>query len=125
MESSSAKPGTIVKLAFIGLFAGAINGLFGSGGGMIVVPALIFLMKIEDHKAHATAIMIILPITLVSSYLYLTNGAVDFGIAWKVIAGGLAGGFIGAWLLNKLPKKYLRLIFGLFIIASAVRLLVK
>ncbi len=55
-----------VKLLSIGIITGFINGLFGSGGGTIVVPALIFLLGMDDHKAHATAISIILPLSIIS-----------------------------------------------------------
>ncbi len=124
MESKAKQKNATVKLALIGLISGVINGLFGSGGGMIVVPSLIFIMGMEDYKAHATAILIILPLTLMSSYMYLSRNAVDWSILWKVTAGGIAGGFAGAKLLGKLSQKLLRRVFGVFIIAGAIRLLI-
>ena len=124
MESDSKNNNVALKLAIIGLISGVINGLFGSGGGMIVVPALIFIMGTEDHKAHATAILIILPLTLMSSYMYLSSNAVDWSILWKVTAGGIAGGFAGAKLLGKISQKWLRRVFGMFIIAGAIRMLI-
>ena len=53
------------KLYLLGFITGLINGVFGSGGGMIIVPALVFLVGLEDYKAHATAISIILPISII------------------------------------------------------------
>ena len=59
-----------LKIISIGLITGLINGLFGSGGGTIIVPTMIFLLGIDDHKAHATAIAVILPLTIISTIIY-------------------------------------------------------
>ncbi|HXK45103.1 MAG TPA: TSUP family transporter [bacterium] len=112
-----------IKCLVIGLATGIANGLFGSGGGTIVVPSMIFLLKEDEHKAHATAILIILPLTVVSLFFYLRSGHMDWQIAWKVILGGIAGGYIGARLLNKCPENILRKIFAVFMIAAAIKLI--
>ncbi len=111
------------KLAAIGIAAGLINGLFGSGGGTIVVPALVFLMKLEDYKAHATAIPIILPLSIISVTIYLLNNKISLKIALLVAIGGIGGSYVGAKLLNKIPVKYLRKIFGGVIIYTAIRMI--
>lgn len=113
----------ILKYIGIGLAAGVANGLFGSGGGTIAVPAMAFLLDEDEHKAHATAILIILPLTLVSTYFYIAGHYVDWNITWKAMVGGVAGGIIGAFLLNKCPSRLLRKIFGIFMIAAAVRMI--
>ena len=113
-----------LRSIIIGITAGAANGLFGSGGGMIAVPAMIMLLKMEEHKAHATAVFIILPLTLVSTYLYMSNNYINWEITWKVMLGGVAGGYIGAKLLNVLPTGILRKIFAFFILAAAVKMLI-
>ncbi len=113
-----------LKIIFIGIITGLANGLFGSGGGMIVVPAMIALLGIEEHKAHATAIFIILPLSLVSMYLYISNNYINWEITWKVMLGGVAGGYIGAKLLNLLPTHILRRVFAIFIIAAAIKMLI-
>ena len=112
-----------IKLISIGLITGFINGIFGSGGGMIIVPALIFLLNLEEHKAHATAISIILPLTIISTFLYLTEDIIKFNIALYVALGGVIGSFIGAKFLNKIPAPLLRKIFGSIIIYTAVRMI--
>ena len=112
-----------LKYLSIGLVTGIANGLFGSGGGTIVVPAMIFFLGEEEHRAHATAILIILPLTLVSAFFYLRNGYMDWQIAWKVILGGIAGGYIGARILKICPENVLRKVFGLFMIVAAIRLI--
>jgi len=108
----------------IGITAGFLNGLFGSGGGSIAVPAMQKFLKIETHKSHATAVAVILALSVVSVVVYLINGKVDDWTAvLYVSAGGLAGGFIGAKLLNKIPTKLLHKIFGVCLIAAAVRMI--
>ncbi len=119
----SSKALKILKYIGTGVAAGVANGLFGSGGGTIVVPAMVFLLEEEEHRAHATALLIILPLTLVSTYFYVTKSFVDWNITWKAMAGGVAGGAIGAFLLNKCPTGLLRKIFGIFMIIAAVRMI--
>lgn len=114
-----------IKLLSIGLVAGLINGLFGSGGGTIVVPALVFLLGVEDHKAHATAISIILPLSIISTIIYLTNDSIPFNIAIPVTIGGVLGSYLGARMLNKIPVNILRKIFGSVIIYTAIRMIWK
>ncbi|NLN14949.1 MAG: sulfite exporter TauE/SafE family protein [Tissierellia bacterium] len=113
------------KLMAIGAAAGLLNGLFGSGGGTIVVPALVFIMKLKDYKAHATAIPIILPLSIISVIIYLLNNKVPIKIALMVMVGGLMGSYIGAKFLNKIPVKYLRKIFGSVIIYTALRMILR
>lgn len=110
------------KYAGIGIVTGLCNGLFGSGGGTIVVPAMEKLLDVEEHKAHATAIAIILPLTVISVVLYTMKGYFDFPLVWKVSLGGIAGGLIGAALLKKLSGNVIRKIFGVFMIAAAIRM---
>ncbi len=110
--------------ALIGIVTGFANGLFGSGGGTVVVPAMERFLKVEAHKAHATAIAIILPLSIVSCLIYLKNGKIVWMTVLLISVGGLVGGYIGAKLLNKVPTKWLHKIFGLFMIAAAVRMIV-
>ena len=110
------------KYAGIGVVTGLCNGLFGSGGGTIVVPAMEKSLDVEEHKAHATAIAIILPLTVISVVLYTMKGYLDFPLVWKVSLGGIVGGLIGAMLLKRLSGNVIRKIFGVFMIAAAVRM---
>jgi len=111
------------KYILIGITTGAANGLFGSGGGTIAVPAMVMLLGADDHKAHATAISIILPLTVVSAYFYISSNMVDWALTFKTVLGGLAGGYIGAKLLNICPSNLLRKIFAVFMIIAALRML--
>ena len=113
------------KLISIGLITGLINGLFGSGGGIIVVPALTFLLNIDDHKAHATAISIILPLSIISTIIYFTKNSIPIKRALPISVGGILGSYIGAKSLNKIPVNVLRKIFGSIIIYTAIRMIWK
>lgn len=112
-----------LKLLFLGLVTGLINGVFGSGGGMIIVPSLVFFLHFKDYKAHATAISIILPISIVSNIVYFINNAPPLKTSLIVMAGGLVGSFIGAKLLNKIPGKILRKVFGCVTLYTAIRMI--
>ena len=109
---------------FLGAVAGVLNGLFGSGGGTVVVPMLQGA-DIESKKCHATSIAIILPLSFFSA-LFLMNG-LDFswGTAFSYLPLGIVGAVIGAFLLKKIPNGLLRRIFGGIIIFYAVRLWMK
>ena len=113
----------MLKYIGIGTVAGVANGLFGSGGGTVVVPAMIFLLEEDEHRAHSTALLIILPMTMVSAYFYLAKSFVDWNITWKAMVGGVIGGAVGAFLLNKCPSKVLRKVFGGFMILAAFRMI--
>lgn len=114
-----------LKLLSLGLVTGLINGVFGSGGGMIIVPALILFLGLKDYKAHATAISIILPLSIISTIIYLLNNTIPLKISFLVMIGGLVGSYIGAKLLNKIPTTILRKIFGSVIIYTAIRMIWK
>lgn len=111
------------KSGLIGIITGFANGLFGSGGGTIVVPCMERILKIDEHKAHATAIAIILPLSILSAVIYLWNTEILWKTALFASGGGVVGGFLGAKLLNKVSGKWLHRIFGAFMIAAAVRMI--
>lgn len=112
-------------MAFGGLLAGFLNGLFGSGGGTIIVPFMEEVLDIDEHKSHATAILIIFVFTLISLFFYVKGGNINFKTAIPVSIGGVIGGFLGAKLLKKLSGKIIRIIFGSFMIAAAIRIFFK
>lgn len=112
------------KYISVGLVTGMANGLFGSGGGTIAVPAMVLLLDIGEHKAHATAISIILPLTVTSAFFYISNAYVNWEITFKVMLGGLVGGYLGARLLNICPAKVLRKVFAVFMLLGAIRMVI-
>lgn len=114
-----------IQLIGIGLITGIVNGLFGSGGGTLVVPALVFLLGMEDYKAHATAISIILPLSIISTFIYFRNNIIRFNMGIIIVLGGVIGSFIGAKFLKKIPNNILRKVFGSVIIITALRMIFK
>ena len=106
-----------------GALTGIANGLFGGGGGMIAVP---FLEKAAGYPppcAHATAIAVILPASLVSGIVYLFGGFIRLCVLLPVALGVAAGGFFGAKLLPVLPEKTVSLLFALFMLAAGLRMI--
>jgi uncharacterized membrane protein YfcA len=110
-----------IKRSVIGICAGLMNGLFGSGGGALVVPASRKFLGMDAHKAHASAIAVMLPMSAVSAAMYCFKTKPEAVPALLVSAGGVAGGWIGAKLMAKISGKLLRKIFAAFILAAAVK----
>lgn len=112
------------KHILIGLICGFLNGLFGAGGGSVVVPAMEKFLHVDAKKSHATAIGIILLMSLISSFMYIKRGFFDLRLWMLVTVGGVVGGLIGANALSKIPKRWLKLIFGSVIVITAVKMVV-
>lgn len=106
---------------FAGLFIGFINGLLGSGGGMVAVP-LLERDGLDTKKAHASSIAVILPLSAISAALYLWHGDVAISDILPYIPGGLVGSFIGTKLITKISPILLKRIFGAFAIWAGVRM---
>ena len=106
-----------------GVGAGVVNGLFGGGGGMIVVPMLTGLLKYPTKSAHATAILIILPLSIVSGLFYVAFG-VQVKVLLPVLTGVIVGGIVGALLLNKISNKWITIIFAFLMAAAGVKMLI-
>lgn len=112
-----------MRLILCGLAAGLANGLLGAGGGMIVVP-LLRKLGLDVKHAHATSISVILPLSAVSAVMYLTRGDVVLSDALIYLPFGIVGAVLGAAFFKKLPDKFLRGIFGVFILYAGVRSLI-
>jgi len=108
----------------IGFFAGIVSGLFASGGGMIIVPAFIYLLKMGDVEARATSVLCILPMVVTSGIFYYRNNYIDWKIGLFCAIGGIAGGIVGAKLLNKLPIKYLKIAFTIFLLYASYKMII-
>lgn len=110
-------------VAAVGLATGLANGLFGAGGGSILVPAMEKFLKTETHKAHATAIGVILPLSAISVLIYFWGTPISWETVLYVSLGGVAGGFTGARLLNKFSAGWLHKLFGFFIAGAAIKMI--
>lgn len=111
------------KGAFLsGIAAGVVNGFFGAGGGLILVPMLRKTTKCPE-KAHATSIAVVLPLCVASTFFYKTGADVVSAEVLPFIVGGVLGAPLGAFFLKKIPAGILGRLFGAFMIFSAVRML--
>ena len=112
------------KYIFLGLICGLINGLCGSGGGIIFVVGSTLLFQANQKEAQASAIPAMLAFSILSAVVYLMKKTpLQTEILLPVVIGSAAGGIIGALVLNKLSNKILRYVFAVMIIFSGVRML--
>ena len=102
--------GNLQEIAF-GVAVGLASSLFGGGGGMLAVP-LLEQTGLQTRAAHATAILLILPVSLLAFILYVFRGYADFNVLIPTAIGVTAGGFLGAIFLKKLPEKKVALTFA-------------
>lgn len=107
-----------------GLLTGSVNGLFGAGGGMVVVPLLKNLLGYDEKHAHATAILVIAPVCAASAITYIVNGYFDLSVIIPAAIGSVAGGFLGALLLDKLPEFIVNAVFIAVMLAAGVRMMI-
>ena len=114
----------MIKASFMGALIGVINGLFGAGGGMLAVPIL-KKEGLSQKEAHANAIAVILPITLVSAVMYILKDNVKISDALIYLPTGLLGAVLGTVCLKKISPLWLKRIFGGFMVYAGVRLLIK
>ena len=113
-----------IILAICGALIGFVNGLFGGGGGMICVPLLQRVLHLPDKYSHATAIVVIFPISLVSAIIYCLSGNLEIVPLVTVGVGVVLGGVVGSFALKFLPEKIVRVIFVLIMLAGGVRLII-
>jgi uncharacterized membrane protein YfcA len=112
--------------ALIGLVSGVTSGLFGVGGGIIMVPAMVLLLSppIRDIKqAIGTSLIVIIPTALMGSYKHFTQGNVEWRTALALAPLAVAGSYLGAWLTLHIHADNLKRAFGAFIILVGARLL--
>ncbi|MBR2614462.1 MAG: sulfite exporter TauE/SafE family protein [Clostridia bacterium] len=112
-----------IVMILAGIITGFINGIFGGGGGMIIVPILTFLLSKKNKIAHATAILIILPMTIVSAIFYLVFGSFKWDIGLPVGIGVIVGGVIGAFLLKKLSANWVNILFIIVMLFAGGKML--
>ncbi|MBC7075392.1 MAG: sulfite exporter TauE/SafE family protein [Syntrophomonadaceae bacterium] len=97
----------------VGLCAGIISGLIGIGGGIIIVPALVFLMGFSQHQAQGTTLALLVPpIGILAAWTYYKQGYVDLKVAAIICLSFFIGGFVGAKMATSLSNAILQKIFG-------------
>jgi uncharacterized protein len=115
----------IVLYLVLGLIAGFISGLIGIGGGVLIVPALVFWFGLSQHEAQGTTLaMLVPPVGLLAAWSYYKHGYVNLEIAAFLCAGFFFGGFIGAKLATGISDVLLERVFGFALLAIAVKMIV-
>lgn len=109
--------------AVAGIGAGAVNGLFGAGGGMVLVPLLIWLTKLDDEEIFPASVSIILPICLVSLSLTFQWNAVAWNTVIVYLLGSAVGGILAGILGKRIPTVWLHRLLGVLILWGGVRYL--
>ncbi len=120
LVTAQTNTGDMMNKFLKGLLCGGMNGLFGSGGGVVAVPVL-------EHdgctakQAHASSVALIFVLSLVTTVAYWMSGRLDFAVAWQYIPWGLMGAAAGSLFLRRISSVWLHRVFGALVIAAAVR----
>lgn len=110
-----------LKLIFTGSVTGLINGIFGTGGGMVLVPMLRDYLKMEEKKAFASSVAVILPVCLSALVVYMVVKGYSLADGLYFSAGGLIGGLIAANIFKKITPSLLCKAFGALLIIGGIR----
>ncbi|MDQ2677172.1 MAG: sulfite exporter TauE/SafE family protein [Actinomycetota bacterium] len=113
----------LLRAVLVGLGAGFLSGLFGVGGGILMVPALVMVMHLDQRLAHGTSLAAVVPIAVSSTLSYTISGEVDWVVAGFLAVGAIGGAVLGTKLLHSLPEKVLGWAFAALLVATALRLL--
>jgi uncharacterized protein len=108
----------------IGLVAGCLSALLGIGGGLLMVPAMVLMLRVSQHRAHGTSLAVILPTALAAAYRYHLAGRVEWDLVVPLAFGGVFGALIGAGIANAMGASLLRRIFGAFIVLVGLLMII-
>lgn len=115
---------TYWPLLVVGVVAGVLAGMFGIGGGLVIVPALILILKVRELEAIGTSLAALIPpVGLLGAIAYYRNGYVNLKYAGLIAVGLFAGAWFGARIMMPLPPHVIRRIYGLFLAVMAARML--
>lgn len=114
----------ILGLILLGLLAGAFSGVVGIGGGIIIVPALVYLFGLSQHQAQGTTLgLLMFPVGILAVMQYYKQGYIDYRFVLFIAAGFIVGGYLGGKLVVNIPDYIIKKIFALLMIAIAVKIL--
>jgi uncharacterized protein len=115
---------TIVLLMIVGLLAGMLSGLVGLGGGVIIVPALVYILGFSQHQATGTSLgILLLPAGIFAVMNYYKKGYIDVKVVLLIFTGFLVGGYLGSKISLDLPQGTLKKIFAVVLILIAGKVL--
>lgn len=109
------------KYMVTGLLAGVANGFFGAGGGLFLVPLFTRWLGLEQRRAFATSVAVVLPLSVAALVSYARSGGLDVTAALPYLAGGLVGGLVSGRVFDQIPVTWLRRGFGLLMLYGGVR----
>lgn len=116
----------VVLVIFIGILAGIFAGLFGIGGGTVIIPLLVFALGMNQHTAQGTSLVaLLLPVGLLATIEYYRNGNANIKMGLLIGIGLFIGGYLGAYIANKMDDPSLRKIFALFLMFVAIKMFLK
>ena len=108
----------------IGIVAGVFSGIFGIGGGTILIPALVFFFSLTQHQAQGTTLAImVLPIGLMAAYRYYVSGNVKLAMALWICLGFFIGGYVGATIAHLVDDNVLKKAFGVFLLIVSLKMI--
>jgi len=114
----------VIMIILIGLFAGFVGGSLGLGGGIIIVPALVFLMGFSQHFAQGTSLVVLLfPVGIFAVYNYYKVGMIDWKVAWILMIAVVVGSYFGSLISIHLPDSLLKKAFGVFIFLISIKMI--
>jgi uncharacterized membrane protein YfcA len=122
-ESPGSGDARVGRVIAVGIAAGLLSGVFGVGGGILIVPGLMWVASMEQRRAHGTSLAAVLPIALFGVVTYVANDHINVGATIALTLGSLAGTLVGTSWLARAPKHLLSLSFAALLVVSAVRLL--
>lgn len=112
-----------MKFIILGLIIGALSGVLGLGGGIFLVPALIFLFHFTPHQAQGTSLAVLIPpIGLFAALEYYRKGLIDFSVVGLICLGFIFGAYAGAFYVDRIPVPLMRRLFGFFMFFIAIQL---
>ena len=107
----------------VGVLAGLSSGLFGVGGGIIMVPLFVYLLNLDQKRAHATSLAAVVPIALIGAWGYSTHGNVDLAAVIYILLGSIVGAMYGARMLHRISLPLIQILFAVVLLLSGLRLL--
>lgn len=114
----------VVQYLLLGLAAGILSGLVGIGGGILIVPALVFVFGLTQHQAQGTSLAVLIPpVGILAALTYYKAGHIDLRIAGLICLGFIFGALFGAKLAIGIPDAVLKKVFGVFLLIVAVKMI--
>ena len=115
---------TLLILVLVGVAAGILGGLVGVGGGIIIVPSLVYFLGFSQKTAQGTSLgLIMLPVGILGVLAYYKQGHVDFKVIWILAIGFLVGGYLGSKISLSLPQETVKKVFATLMVIIAIKML--